>query len=834
MKASTAILLCCPKCHSELQIGPKYKADECEIVSGTLSCVECKSDYEVKDGMIFLIENQNDWEKLKLEADGWEEKLTALGLDDEHFDSLPAPTRKFERASGGFDENKYWEIEQKATAWNLDVLKEMLREVDQPKLLDIGTQIGWSTKIIQKNIENVTAFSNGIASSGTVGLGLAKRVFFEKHKICFERIIADAQTRFLKPESVDAIYADMALHHFEYLQRALDQSSVILKDEGIFYAVEPIVNFGIERIKISNDPEDKKNHNIREKKYNFIDMYQMLYNAGFENIKIYPYFLIDEDMAPDIYRKELILPYYPLPIKYAELCRTDRKVLFDMMGAFEFENFQTPFYIFIYASKKRSLEFLDNYFLDDRIREQRQSVLSKYSFVNKKDAAKENTGMVQQIDGNEQTSLVSNTDPSCHKTYSVGIKNNSQTVIDEISVDIYPEKNPSHPERHYGYWNKRIQIPVGGRIDLKITWDKALGQIFYDGQRPDTEWKGKLSEDGVYIVNIVFYAQGKKVESTSIRETIGKKTGNISSAEVIRCDEIGVESPSQLRSAIWFLTFKCNYKCPYCWEVQRQEKGEFKPEPFIDSSRWVEAWNRIVPQVLDITGGEPFLQPGFIDMIESFDKKIKVAITTNASIDILPFVQRIGPDRVISMTLSFHPTQRMSKELFLGRCLLLKNRGFTITVNLVTWPEQMWLIPMYKELFESNGLRFHVDPYAPTPSSPYSFSNRERDFLKEYVGGDRAHWFGEVEKYPVLCSGGFSHLNVQPNGDAYRCIDDKIYGRNIVGNILDPQFALNRSWTRCDDYYRCPGCDKDKVEVRRLQLENKENLKLSEPYSYTL
>ncbi|WP_245168165.1 radical SAM protein [Desulfobaculum xiamenense] len=287
-----------------------------------------------------------------------------------------------------------------------------------------------------------------------------------------------------------------------------------------------------------------------------------------------------------------------------------------------------------------------------------------------------------------------------------------------------------------------------------------------------------------------------------------------------------------LKSAVWFLTFNCNYRCPYCWEVQRMERGEFKPEPYVDSARWVEAWNRLCPDVLDISGGEPWLQPGFIDMLEAFDDRIRIAITTNASHDLTEFVQRISPEKVFSMTLSYHPSQRMNPEFFLGKCLLLKKRGFHITVNFVTWPEQMWLLPRVKKMFESNGVRFHVDPYAATPYKKYEFFQREMDFIRYYVGDDRAHWFGGVDTTPVLCSGGMTHLNVQPNGDAFRCINDKILDKPMVGNILDENFRLNDRWTHCAEFHRCPGCDKDKVQVRKL--ESPEQEKTSEPLSYTL
>ena len=163
----------------------------------------------------------------------------------------------------------------------------------------------------------------------------------------------------------------------------------------------------------------------------------------------------------------------------------------------------------------------------------------------------------------------------------------------------------------------------------------------------------------------------------------------------------------------------------------------------------------------------------------------------------------------------------MSPDIFLGKCLFLKNRGFHITANFVTWPEQMWLIPMYKSRFENHGIRFHVDPYAPTPYYPYEYSEKEKEFLKQYIGEDRSHWLGEEGRYPVLCSGGKTHLNVQPNGDAYRCINDKILNKDKVGNILEPDFKLNSSWTYCEDYYRCPGCDKDKIEVKPIEKQIK-------------
>lgn len=270
-----------------------------------------------------------------------------------------------------------------------------------------------------------------------------------------------------------------------------------------------------------------------------------------------------------------------------------------------------------------------------------------------------------------------------------------------------------------------------------------------------------------------------------------------------------------LKSVVWFITWNCQNHCPYCWQRQRQARGEFVPEPFIDWQKWAEAWNKIAQKngigfVMDISGGEPFIQPGFIDLLAALDDDIHLAITTNVKADMTEFVQKVSPAKVFSMTLSFHPTE-MDFMRFFGKVLLLKNRGFKITVNFVTWPEQMYLIPEIKSVLDKYDIRLHIDPYCPTPYRPYDLTNEEKSFLKRFIDTDRVIAPSGVR--PVMCSGGQEHLVVVPNGDAFRCVNDSIKGARI-GNILDADgFELNREKTPCADYNVCAGCDRDKVKV---------------------
>ena len=43
-----------------------------------------------------------------------------------------------------------------------------------------------------------------------------------------------------------------------------------------------------------------------------------------------------------------------------------------------------------------------------------------------------------------------------------------------------------------------------------------------------------------------------------------------------------------LKSAIWWTTMACNFKCKYCWEVQARQRGEFKPVPFRPANPWAK------------------------------------------------------------------------------------------------------------------------------------------------------------------------------------------------------------------------------------------------------
>lgn len=232
--------------------------------------------------------------------------------------------------------------------------------------------------------------------------------------------------------------------------------------------------------------------------------------------------------------------------------------------------------------------------------------------------------------------------------------------------------------------------------------------------------------------------------------------------------------------------------------------------PQIDSDRWVEAINRLGLDIIDISGGEPFLQTDFIEMLEGIN--CKIGMTSNFSQPLTEFVQRITPQKVVSITASYHPSQNMSLDQFCGRIMLLQAKGFNVTTNFVGHPDQMYLIPHVKKQFEGMGFRFHVDPYV-AYTDHYVFSADEKKFLEPFVGNDRSHYLKVKEDGIKMCSGGQTHLHIQPNGDAYRCYTDFVHKKPSIGNIFDKSFKMNEKDSECRIWSECLGCDKDKVRI---------------------
>jgi hypothetical protein len=189
----------------------------------------------------------------------------------------------------------------------------------------------------------------------------------------------------------------------------------------------------------------------------------------------------------------------------------------------------------------------------------------------------------------------------------------------------------------------------------------------------------------------------------------------------------------------------------------------------------------------------------------------------------MDFVKVAAPEQVHSITASFHPSENgtkanpMNPEIFLGRVLFLQELGYRVTVNMVAWPEQLWLIPHWVGMFEAQGIRWHVDPYQSIAYYPWQYTEKEQEMLRPFMAENRAWGLDpKPDGKVVACSGGIDHISVQPDGSAWRCILERQQLIGRLGDVFDPEFRLLDEPGPCSQAWQCPACDRDKVTVVQI------------------
>lgn len=256
-----------------------------------------------------------------------------------------------------------------------------------------------------------------------------------------------------------------------------------------------------------------------------------------------------------------------------------------------------------------------------------------------------------------------------------------------------------------------------------------------------------------------------------------------------------------------FLTLACNLTCSYCinrFDTFRYRRGHLRGE------EWIRGLNRIVSRSdLPITlgGGEPSLHPDFTAIINGIRPETGIDLLTNLEFDIDRFMAEVAPSRLrreapyASIRVSYHPSV-MALEPLAAKVLRLLEAGYHVGIWGVMHPEQETEVLRAQAYCRERGIDFRT---------------------KEFLGESAGRFYGTI-RYPGACDRTHlrevmcrtSELIVGPTGEVYRCHGDLYEGRDSVGSILDPQFAVEDSYRSCRHFGRCNPCDV-KVKTDRFQ-----------------
>ena len=274
-----------------------------------------------------------------------------------------------------------------------------------------------------------------------------------------------------------------------------------------------------------------------------------------------------------------------------------------------------------------------------------------------------------------------------------------------------------------------------------------------------------------------------------------------------------------------FLTMRCNLKCSFC--LNSFDGGfDRKRFPEADGESWIRGLNRIksrkgVP--ITFSGGEPFLHPDFIPIINGLNPDLEIDISTNLywGKGLEKFIKEVPAERLRrespypSIRVSYHPEQMGSGERLFTNVKRMKDAGFDIGIYSVLYPspEHLQAITQMQFRCADEGILFRV---------------------KDFTGTFKGLAYGDYSRYPGaafsnqrenrLCK--ISELLIGPDMSIYRCHRDLYADGGQIGNLSDFVFKIENKFRECANYGGCHPCDV-KVKTNYKQQRGYTSVKIT-------
>jgi len=255
-----------------------------------------------------------------------------------------------------------------------------------------------------------------------------------------------------------------------------------------------------------------------------------------------------------------------------------------------------------------------------------------------------------------------------------------------------------------------------------------------------------------------------------------------------------------------FLTFKCNFKCPYCIN----KHSIFKDRKELNSDSWIKILNGLdMPENLGLTleGGEPTLFEKFFDIINNIKKPVDML--TNLQFDVDEFIKNVDPrffnlGKKIgykSIRASYHHQDPIE---LLSKAVKLQDAGFSIGIFSVNSPDKI-----YKNMEMAERCR---------KAQMYFYTKDLLGNFDGYLYGYYKYSDSVLAKSTknVLCR--IKELLIAPDGNCFRCHRDLYADENSIGNILNEDFVIKDIFRKCSNFGNCSPCDVKLKTNRFLEM----------------
>jgi MoaA/NifB/PqqE/SkfB family radical SAM enzyme len=253
----------------------------------------------------------------------------------------------------------------------------------------------------------------------------------------------------------------------------------------------------------------------------------------------------------------------------------------------------------------------------------------------------------------------------------------------------------------------------------------------------------------------------------------------------------------------WHLTNRCNFFCEYCHPQIRyvlNKKHLYEPT----AELVVRRFNELGPVCLvHMSGGEPFMFPGFVELCEGLTHRHYISINTNlTSQDIPEFTRRVVPDQVAKIVAAIHQPERelrgIELDSYATNYLMLRDAGFDVTALYVLYPPLLSRLAMDLDRLRELGVN-HVRAKVfkgvyEGVRYPEGYTEEQKALILansgEYVF-NRPYLDGLLSFRGQLCTAGVTSFKVTVTGDVRRCASVPIGYGNLYEGTFTPA-AANR------------------------------------------
>lgn len=182
------------------------------------------------------------------------------------------------------------------------------------------------------------------------------------------------------------------------------------------------------------------------------------------------------------------------------------------------------------------------------------------------------------------------------------------------------------------------------------------------------------------------------------------------------------------------------------WENLSKVQGPARSRDEIISA-WKQVYDSYGTCVIYVTGGEPFLYPDFVGIVNGITAYHRVHITSNVSLPLDDFIATVDRCRV-ELNATYHP-QYMELKTFAEQVRRLQDAGFRCGACYLAHPAQLREMLNYRRYLKTRGIDLGITEFCGTHAGreyPGAYSADERAFLS-YV----TRWNSSADDAQFLC-----------------------------------------------------------------------------------